>query len=108
MIKQYVVLRASLPGGAVQYWVPVPGLTEHGENIEQTKERVLRHWAGHDTDDVKVAIVSLLEPCMFELRKRCRDWNNREWRPWTVIRTIVIVPVVLPDVPIAEQHLGVG
>ena len=111
MIKQYMVLRVSADSSP-QHWVPVAGICADGDTVEQIKMKCIRHWLGDpepllgdDLGPARNVYACVLADdgsgCVFTLRLRERPYNSIRLGEWRTIRTVAIVPMILPNLPVA-------
>ena len=107
MIKQYMVLRVS-SDGTYPHWVPVPGIVPGisiaRTTVEQIKAGCIRHWLGDGAEGTYACVLADDgSGCVFNLRQRHRQYNSMQFGEWRTIRTVAIVPMILPNLPV-EAH----
>ena len=110
MIKQYIVLRVSTDN-STPHWLPVAGICTDGDTVEQIKMKCIRHWLGDpgpegdDPGPAREVYACVLADdgsgCVFTLRLRQRQFNSIQLGEWRTIRTVAIVPMILPNLPVA-------
>ena len=110
MIKQYIVLRVSTDN-STPHWLPVAGICTDGDTVEQIKMKCIRHWLGDPgpegdlLDSSRRVYACVLADdgsgCVFTLRLRERPHNSIQLGEWRTIRTVAIVPMILPNLPVA-------